>query len=435
MSGTNKRLDLQFGSFACSVQGFDDPVQPVQQVLQALQNLLEETPQLADAGIQFDAEAIDRLMGEVARRADLDEKNIEIVPGLIIVHRRDSGVDDYSDTNEDAFDDTNYREADLVAAESDGADPATLEDAGGSEDDGGADSGFFNIFSPGGGFGGKTGTKSASGSGSGLFTQRADDTPDQADDDGAADRQDDPFTARFGKAAKPADETGSGNIGDGDRKNSPARNIFAEALDTEPSGSTGDNIFADPMATSSEAKTGTEIATINFFSSARRANWGADEADGVDNLFASTAPEYEPLYAPEDAPEDTPEDTVGEPEPEDGDPQRGAALFGPSDDQPEIEATDEGYTAAGLAKTAEAKSVADLMVSAAAWMVLIQGQTSFSRSDVVEVFETIPGEHLKTLEARVRGFGKAVRNGQLIMIEEGVFGLSRAEMERFQRML
>ncbi len=60
MSDATKRLDLQFGSFACSVQGFDDPVQPVQQVLQALQNLLEETPELADAGISFDAEAIER---------------------------------------------------------------------------------------------------------------------------------------------------------------------------------------------------------------------------------------------------------------------------------------------------------------------------------------------------------------------------------------
>ena len=74
-------------------------------------------------------------------------------------------------------------------------------------------------------------------------------------------------------------------------------------------------------------------------------------------------------------------------------------------------------------------------MSAAAWMVLIQGQTTFKRRDVVEVFETIPGEHSKTLEARIKGFGKAVRNGQMIMVEEGVYGLSRTELERFQLLL
>ena len=58
-----------------------------------------------------------------------------------------------------------------------------------------------------------------------------------------------------------------------------------------------------------------------------------------------------------------------------------------------------------------------------------------TRHDVIDVFESIPGEHSKTLEARFKGFGKAVRNGQLIMIEDGVFGLSRTELDRFQGLL
>ena len=68
-------------------------------------------------------------------------------------------------------------------------------------------------------------------------------------------------------------------------------------------------------------------------------------------------------------------------------------------------------------------------------MVLIKGQTTFSRKEVMGVFETIPGEHDNTLQSRIRGFGKAVRNGQLVMVEDGVFGLSRRELERFQRVL
>jgi hypothetical protein len=100
-----------------------------------------------------------------------------------------------------------------------------------------------------------------------------------------------------------------------------------------------------------------------------------------------------------------------------------------------VEEADEGYTAAGLAQTAGAETAADLMVSAAAWMVLIKGQTTFTRRDVIEVYETIPGKHSKTAETRVKGFGKAVRDGQMIMVEDGVYGLSRTELERFQLLL
>jgi hypothetical protein len=140
-------------------------------------------------------------------------------------------------------------------------------------------------------------------------------------------------------------------------------------------------------------------------------------------MFASVEPED----AEEDQGEDPGEDTE--------ESERVEVLFGRSDDQPEVEEADEGYTAAGLAVTAGAETVADLIVCAAAWMVLLQGQTTFTRHDVIDVFKTIPGEHSKTLEARIKGFGKAVRNGQLIMIEDGVYGLSRIELERFQSML
>jgi hypothetical protein len=136
-----------------------------------------------------------------------------------------------------------------------------------------------------------------------------------------------------------------------------------------------------------------------------------------------------------DAGEDTREDPGADPGEPDEESERVETLFGRSEDQPEVEEADEGYSAAGLAQTAGAETVAELMVSAAAWMVLLQGQTTFTRREVTDVFETIPGEHSKTLEARVKGFGKAVRNGQLIMVEDGVFGLSRTELERFQSLL
>ena len=304
MPDATKRLDLQFGSFAVSVQGFDDPVQPVQQVLQALQNLLQETPELADAGISFDAEAIERLIGEVARRADLDEDKIEIVPGLIIVHRGSDDIEAYTGG-------AGSRGSDPIAD----AEPEPNQEP---EAEDNAEPEFINIFAPGYHAVGEPGAE--------IDTEGADDNVlalSMASDSGA----------------KPVDEAEPGASG---------------------------KAFADV----------------------------ASEAPGEDH--------------------------------EDGEP---------GEDEPEVEQADEGYTAAGLAKAAGAETVAEFMISAAAWMVLLQGQTTFSRHEVIDVFETIPGKHGKSLEVRIKGFGKAVRDGHLVAIDDDRYGLSETELELFQSLL
>jgi hypothetical protein len=426
MSDTTKRLDLQFGSFACSVQGFDDPVQPVQQVLQALQNLLEETPELGDAGISFDAEAIERLIGEVARRADIDERDVEIVPGLIIVHRRDGEAAEYPDTDDDVFDDTSFDRADGRADGDEASIGAVGIDAVGEADSGppvesaepdDAEPGYVNIFAPRRNSDGEAAAKT----GLGLFQIAADHTTDpieDAEEGDETDSPDDPFASRLGALTTPEAEDSAEDFNKDSQKNDPAADIFA---DSGGEAGAGDSVFADPVAVTRGAETGDDGPSINFVSSRGGADRDGDDVspeltDNPVNLFASAAPG--------DAADQQDEDS-----------DRGEVLFGRTEDQPEIEAADEGYTAAGLAKTAGAESVSELIVSAAAWMVLIQGQTTFTRSEVVAVFEAMPGDHVKTLEARIKGFGKAVRNGQLVLVEEGVFGLSRTELERFQRLL
>jgi len=413
MPDTTKRLDLQFGSFACSVQGFDDPVQPVQQVLQALQNLLEETPELADAGISFDAEAIERLIGEIARRADIDEENVEIVPGLIIVHRRGDAAAAGDPESHDEGGEAWSRPfvtgaADTGDAESPGSEPAGAEGTEEShepeaEED--AEPAYVNIFTP----GAHADVDAGDGPGAGLLDAAA--ATDAADSDLYAVAEDGPEDAP------------------------PARDIFADTGE-----GAGGGVFADPLAanTGAEPVDEDEDDPVNLFEAPDQADESGDEPDDsgprdlgpgdTGNVFASVDPED---AGSEDAGEDAQEEP-GEPDEES---ERVESLFGRTEDQPEVVEADEGYTAAGLARTADAETVADLMVSAAAWMVLIQGQTTFTRRDVIEVFETIPGEHPKTLEARIKGFGKAVRNSQLIMVEDGVYGLSRTELERFQRLL
>jgi hypothetical protein len=175
------------------------------------------------------------------------------------------------------------------------------------------------------------------------------------------------------------------------------------------------------MANVGDPKADSGDAPVNFFFTRDDADQRDDDDDGsAVNLFTPAKVERA---------------SKGEPEPPEEESERSETLFGSTGDQPPAEGTSDGYTAAGIAGAAEAKSVPELMVSAAAWMVLIQGQTTFSRNEVVEVFEAMPGDHVKTPEARIKGFGKALRNGQFVLVEEGVYGLSRTELERFQRLL
>lgn len=353
MAATSKRLDLRFGAFACSVQGFDDPVQPVQQILRAIQHLLEESPDLADAGINFDAEAIEQLIGEVARRADLDEGEIEIVPGLVIIHHGAGG--------------------DLAAtpAEAPAAIPAeaawSAEEEAGEEKGGGE--GYVNIFAPAG--------------------------------DG------------------PAEETASAEDGEPEE--------FADRLRRMAQGSDDDYGWSDD-----EEGDGAPV-------------WPYEPEEAAEESPAEVPPEDGPeedsehnLFAAEETPKDEPGvvrnlfATPGEEAEDDWE------LSPAAGDETEAEAeapAEEEYTAARLAERAGARTVPELMVASAAWMVLMKGQTSFKRRDVLDVFETIPGEHEKTLEAQIKGFGKAVRNGQLVAVEDGIFGLARPELERYQGLL
>ena len=90
---------------------------------------------------------------------------------------------------------------------------------------------------------------------------------------------------------------------------------------------------------------------------------------------------------------------------------------------------------ADLAERAGATSVADLLAVAAAWLTLVEGKPRFTRREVMETFERLPGNHPRTLEARIKGFGKLVRSSILILVDDGVFAMAQAERERYQAMI
>ncbi len=98
-------------------------------------------------------------------------------------------------------------------------------------------------------------------------------------------------------------------------------------------------------------------------------------------------------------------------------------------------AAEAGISAAELAERAGATEVADLLAVSAAWLTLAGGRAHVTRREVMEVFETLPGDHLRTLEARIKGFGKLVRSGVLVLVEDGAFAMPARERDRFRELI
>ena len=130
--------------------------------------------------------------------------------------------------------------------------------------------------------------------------------------------------------------------------------------------------------------------------------------------------------------------------PEAGDRSAGSASGGmegegePEAPGPDVsEPTDEHRavsTPADLAARAGATGVGDLFAVSAAWLTLFEDKSTFTRGDVMRVFEMLPGEHQRSLEARIKGFGQLVQQGTLIQADDGSFALSPSERERFLRL-
>lgn len=117
--------------------------------------------------------------------------------------------------------------------------------------------------------------------------------------------------------------------------------------------------------------------------------------------------------------------------------QDGARLGTPGEDAPEGSedhgSVDDGAAeAAAFARSAGAETVPDLLAAAAAFLTIRRGQTRFSRRDVMDIFDKMPGEQPRSLEARIKGFGRLVREGTLVLVEDGVFAMSQSARARYE---
>lgn len=89
MRGNSRRLDVCLGDFAVSIQGFDDPLAVLEEVLRLGQRVIAESPDLVNSEAVFDEAAMTEVIERVARRTGADPDALGAVPGIVLVHRSD----------------------------------------------------------------------------------------------------------------------------------------------------------------------------------------------------------------------------------------------------------------------------------------------------------------------------------------------------------
>lgn len=89
MHGNSRRLDVCLGDFAISIQGYDEPLAVLEEVLRIGQRVLAETPDLLNSEAVFDEATMTEVIERVARRTGADPDALGAVPGIVLVHRQD----------------------------------------------------------------------------------------------------------------------------------------------------------------------------------------------------------------------------------------------------------------------------------------------------------------------------------------------------------
>lgn len=551
MEAREKRIDLRLGAFACSLQGFDDPIPPLTRILQELRDVQAAMP---DGGRPlFDAETLRRLEGEIAALAG---GGVSAMPGLVLAPdvaadaeaapaataRIPADVEQHAapaeETAEAGSGPPAQPEADAPEGAGQGGDiplPAADEApepsvAAGETDEGSAaapvapaaslpDEAEAEAPDPPADASTEPSAEGADGveepsepepepasAAEGSPPPEVQENP--ADDDAAAENLfapesdedvgpgaaanlfDDPEPVvpeadSSSPAAPSADEAPVSESAAASALGPDDENLFAAEGEADAGiGGAGESLFADPEAAASETDAPTEAAAVE--PSAAPESPAAEEAETPPAIEPDTEPaeggvapdEHAAdrphaddggdggaetnLFAPADAEGGLGINLFDDHAPEEG---AGASAAAPeegpdSDDAPiapgafrrldrfnphaPAEPDEEDLppprsfadvSAEELAKRARAEAPAELMAAAAAWLTVVRGHGSFTKREVLELFEALPGDHPRTAEVKVKGFGRLVRNGQVKLGDDQRFRLTEAERDRYEALL
>ena len=94
MARTGKRIEVRYGAFACRVEGFDDPVAELREVLAVVQRMIAEAPALADRHSGLD----DAQFARIAK-ALTDRRAEDGMPGLVVIRSGDRVAGDIEDAD------------------------------------------------------------------------------------------------------------------------------------------------------------------------------------------------------------------------------------------------------------------------------------------------------------------------------------------------
>ncbi|MEM8596944.1 MAG: hypothetical protein AAGF76_10800 [Pseudomonadota bacterium] len=464
MAEKAKRVDVRLGSFACSIEGFDDPAAVLDAVLDRVRAALATEPRLPEAPALLEAEAREALLSEAAVAAGLPASSLEVLPGTIVLVRA-SGAEPAAEADPEAMDEAASRLDDVASAEirkalaEASALPADAIEAG-------AEAGRR--------FGRRERQLDASPPSMSPSMPPATPlatpslpTPAEAAEDPAVDE----VVAAAEEAlqsALPASEPPPFEPSplEPTAEQPPAESHDAEIPAAAP--------VADPVAGLSEPVAvfdmpaaepmpqvepepeperapepepapaeEEEPLVLNIFAAPLppRSDPPAPEtaAEPVLDVAAEPAPTPEPQSEPEPAPEPEAEPSADTPPlrlsprrerrrsifagPEGGDEEESL----PPEPQP---AQSERITPQALAFRMNASDPEDQLLCAAAWLTFAALKPRFSRREVFDVMEQMPANVVRNLEVRIKGFGRLVRDGAIKEQSSGIYMLSDQQLER-----
>ncbi|MEM1344567.1 MAG: hypothetical protein AAGI34_08310 [Pseudomonadota bacterium] len=402
MSDKPMRVDLKVGEIAISVHGFENPLPVFRRMLTLLSETLERAPQLPKAGIDFDAATIERLMQTLREQqaaAGLSAA-VEVTPGLIVtaIEGKAEAAPVQPAAAKPAPPKPGPR-LEMEPVESEGEPPASKPPVqANAANKGVEDAEVISATAP----------------------------------KGAADLP--PGLAPLGFLQQPGAATAT-----------------ASAPAAAPAGNAPINIFADPEpettpppppSATPAPKTTAKAPPAPPPPSARQSK-ATDKPTPASPPPAAAKPAAAPATTapriPGTAPKGKPNtprldalmaqhrtSDAAKPAETKTAPAKPAAA--PADDTPP-------QSPAALMKKADAKTVTDLLGVAAAYVSLIDNRETFTRREVMEVFDQLPGEHPRSLEARIKGFGALVSEKVLVKSENDRFTLSEEAKTRFSKLL
>ncbi|MEM1162791.1 MAG: hypothetical protein AAGJ28_17850, partial [Pseudomonadota bacterium] len=109
MAEPGKRVEVRFGAFTCSIEGYDNPVEQMRDIIGLMQKMISETPALTESA-DFNAAE----MQEALNRGADDEPQ----PGVVIIRQNEDGSPADSDAaaREDVADTADVEDADWSTA-------------------------------------------------------------------------------------------------------------------------------------------------------------------------------------------------------------------------------------------------------------------------------------------------------------------------------